>query len=366
MKCILSKESFLEALQVVQLAADQKTTMPVLANTLIQAQNGKVTLYATDLDNAIKITIEGTVEKPGATTLPARRLGSVVRELPTAELNFSVDSKNNATIESGQAVFKILGLPEEEFPAFPQIDGARTYNISQKTLREMLRKTSYAMATDDARRMLVGVLFSFQNGKFTTVATDGKRLALTEHEMELTKSQELDVIVPAKAIQNLERLLKDNDQAVTITIADEKQIAFSIDNCTLISKLVDGKYPNYRQVIPTEAKERIVIDREHLFNALRRVSCLAPDLHSAVRLTFSKNKLEISTTLPDVGEAKETIAIDHKGKDFAIAFNPAYLIDPIKFLDTDTLFFDYIDELSPGVIKHSKPFLYVIMPIRAT
>jgi DNA polymerase-3 subunit beta len=366
MKCILSKESFLQALQVVQLAADQKTTMPVLANTLIQAQNGKITLFATDLDNAIKITIEGTVEKPGATTLPARRLGSVVRELPTAELSFTVDSKNNATIESGQAIFKILGLPEEEFPPFPQIDGTRVYTVGQKNLREMLRKTAYAMATDDSRRMLVGVLFSFQNGKFTTVATDGKRLAMTDHEMELTKSQEIDIIVPAKAIHNLEQLLKDNDQPVTITVAEEKQISFTFENCTLVSKLVDGKYPNYRQVIPTEAKERIIIDREHFFNALRRVSCLAPDLHSAVRLTFTKNKLEVSITLPDVGEAKESIAIDYKGKDFAIAFNPVYLMDPVKCIDTDTLFFDYIDELSPGVIKHSKPFLYVIMPIRAT
>ncbi len=366
MKCILSKESFLEAIQVVQLAANQKTTTPVLANTLIQAQNGKITLLATDLDNAIKISIDATVEKPGATTLPVHRLASVVRELPTPELSFTVDAKNNATIESGQAVFKILGLPEEEFPEFPQINGARTYTIAQKTLREMLRKTSYAMATDDTRRMLVGVLFSFQNGKFTTVATDGKRLALTDHEMELTKSQELDIIVPAKAIQNLERLLKDNDQPVTITVAEEKQIAFTLDNCILISKLVDGKYPNYRQVIPAEAKERVIIDREHFYNALRRVSSLAPDLHTAVRLTFTKNKLEISTTLPDVGEAKESIAIDYKGRDFAIAFNPAYIMDPVKCLDTDTLFFDYIDELSPGVIKHSKPFLYVIMPIRAT
>jgi DNA polymerase-3 subunit beta len=230
----------------------------------------------------------------------------------------------------------------------------------------MLRKTSYAMASDDTRRMLMGVLFSFQNGKITTVATDGKRLALTDHEMELTKSQELDIIVPAKAIQSLEQLLKDTDQPVNITIADEKQISFTFENCILISKLVDGKYPNYRQVIPTEAKERVIIDREHFFNALRRVSCLAPDLYSAVRLTFSKNKLEISTNITDVGEAREFIAVDYKGKDFAIAFNPAYLMDPIKCLDTDTFFFDYIDELSPGVIKHSKPFLYVIMPIRAT
>jgi DNA polymerase-3 subunit beta len=198
------------------------------------------------------------------------------------------------------------------------------------------------------------------------VATDGKRLAVAEHEMELTKSQELDVIVPAKAIHNLERLLKDNDQPVTITVADEKQIAFTFANGTLVTKLVDGKYPNYRQVIPTEAKERIVIDRGQFFNALRRVSCLAPDLHTAVRLTFTKNKLEISAHLPNVGEAKEAIPIDYKGKDIAIAFNPAFLMDPVKCLVTDTFFFDYIDELSPGVIKHAKPFLYVIMPIRAT
>ncbi|MCS7063663.1 MAG: DNA polymerase III subunit beta [Methylacidiphilales bacterium] len=365
MKCILSKESLHQALQTVLLAADQKTTMPVLSNTLIQAKDGKISLTATDLDNAIKITIDGTVEKPGATTLPARRLSTVVRELPTPELAFTVDSKNNATIESGQATFKILGLPEEEFPPFPTVEGSRTYTLTQKTLREMIRKTSYAMASDDTRRMLMGTLFSFQNGKLTLVATDGKRLALTEHEMEITKSQELDIIVPSKAIRNLETILSDSEAPLTLTVADEKQIAFSLGNTILVTKLVEGKYPNYRQVIPTEAKERVIIDREHFLNALRRVSCLAPDLHTAVRLTFTKNKLELSTHLPDVGEAKETIALDYKGKDFAIAFNPVYLMEPVRNLDTETLFFDYTDELSPGVIKHSKPFLYVIMPIRS-
>jgi DNA polymerase-3 subunit beta len=226
----------------------------------------------------------------------------------------------------------------------------------------MLNRTAYAMSTDESRYVLNGILLSFKENKLTMVATDGRRMALVEHEMEIPASQETEVILPTKAVNELQRIL-GGDEPLTIALS-ENQITFDLGNIVLFSKLVDGKYPNYRQVIPAEAKERAIIERELLLNAVHRVSLLASDKSTSVKLTFGKNTLEIAANTPDVGEAKESITVNYKGKEFAIAFNPYFLMDPLKNLDSDDIFLDFIDELSPGVLKYNKPFLYVIMPMR--
>jgi DNA polymerase-3 subunit beta len=362
MKFSVSKEKLLEGLQTVQNVVGTRTTLPILSNVLMQAEDGRLRLTTTDLDVGISSTVDASVEKPGATTLPARRLATIVRELPASEIIFDVDSKNTASIRCGQSFFKILGLPEDEFPPLPRFDEAKGFTIGQQQLRDGLRKTAYAISTDETRYVLNGILFSFKDNKLTMVATDGRRLALVDIEVEFPRSHEADIIVPTKCVTELARLLGDEgDLKMSV---GENQVAFDVNGTLLVSKLIEGNYPNYRQVIPGEAKERITLEREQFLNSVHRVSLLTSDKANSVKLSFSKNNIEICANTPDVGEARESLPVAYKGKEFSIAFNPEFLMAPLKNLTNDEVFLDLIDEMSPGVIKIQSPFLYVLMPMR--
>ncbi len=362
MKFSVSKEKLNEGLQAVQNVVSTRTTLPILSNVLIQATESGLTLTTTDLDVGIRIQVEATVERIGATTLPARRLSSIVRELPSSDIQFDIDSKNSASIRCGASFFKILGLPEEEFPPLSRFENARVFNIKQKELKDGLKKTAYAISTDETRYVLNGVLHSFKDNKLSLVATDGRRLALVDIELEFPRSQETEVIIPTKAITEIGRLLKD-DGEVKVSVSDN-QVAFELNNTLLVSKLIEGNYPNYRQVIPGEARERVTLERESFLNCVRRVAILASDKSNSVKLIFTKNNIDITANTPDVGEARESVAVTYKGKDMAIAFNPEFLMAPLRNLPNDEVFLDLIDEMSPGVIKIQTPFLYVLMPMR--
>jgi DNA polymerase-3 subunit beta len=362
MKFSVSKDKLLEGLSTVQNVVSTRTTLPILSNVLLQAVEGELRLTTTDLDVGVRGRVEAQVERTGATTLPARRLFSIVRELPAAEIYAEVDTKNLASIRSGSSYFKILGLPEEEFPPLARFENAKEFLIAQKDLKDALRKTSYAISTDETRYVLNGILFSFKDNKLTSVATDGRRLARVDLELEFPRSQEIDVIIPTKAVVELQRLVKEEGE-VKLSIG-ENQIAFELNDALLVSKLIEGNYPNYRQVIPAEAKERITLEREIFLNAVRRVSLLASEKSNSVKLIFSKGNMDIVAVTPDVGEAKESLPVMYKGKDFSIAFNPEFLMAPLRNLPNDEVFLDLIDEMSPGVIKIHGAFLYVLMPMR--
>src|ERR1700740_2106717 len=362
MKLSVTKEKLLEGLQQVQNVVSTRTTLPILSNVLLQTNDNEVRLTTTDLDVGVRGTCEAHVDKAGATTLPARRVFNIIRELPSSEIKVDVDGKNAASIRSGQSFFKILGLPEDEFPPLPKFEGAKVVTIRQKDLRDGLRKTSYAISTDETRYVLNGVLFSFKDNKLTLVATDGRRLAMAEIELEFPRSHEADLIVPTKAVTELQRLLTD-DGDVKVSMGNG-QIAFDLNKTLLVSKLIEGNYPNYRQVIPAEAKERITLEREVFLNAVRRVSLLASEKSNSVKLIFGKGNMDIVAVTPDVGEAKESLPVMYKGKDFSIAFNPEFLMAPLRSLPNDEVFLDLIDEMSPGVIKIHGAFLYVLMPMR--
>lgn len=364
MKFSATKEKILEGLQQVQNVVSTRTTLPILSNVLLQAKEGTVNLTTTDLDVGVRGGFEANVDKAGATTLPARRLFTIIRELPSSEISVEVDGKNAASIRSGQSFFKILGLPEEEFPPLPKFENSKVVTMRQKDLRDGLRKTAYAISTDETRYVLNGVLFSFKENKLTLVATDGRRLAMVDIELEFPRSHEADIIVPTKAVTELQRLLGD-DGDVKISVGTG-QIAFDLNNTLLVSKLIEGNYPNYKQVIPSEAKERVTLERETFLNSLRRVSLLASDKSNSIKLNFSKNNIEITANTPEVGEARESLPVAYKGRDFSIAFNPEFLMAPLRNLAEDEIFFDLIDEMSPGVLKIQTPFLYVLMPMRVS
>ncbi|MEI6560543.1 MAG: DNA polymerase III subunit beta [Verrucomicrobiota bacterium] len=362
MKFSVSKEKLLEGLQTVQNVVSTRTTLPILSNVLLQAVDGQLRFTTSDLDVGIRASVEVNVEKAGATTLPARRLLSIVRELPANEITVEVDSKNVASIRSGPSFFKILGLPEEEFPPLAKFENAKTFTLRQKDLKDALKKTAYAISTDETRYVLNGILFSFRENKLTLVATDGRRLALVDIELEFPRSHEGDVIIPSKTVNEIARLLTD-DGEIKVSIG-ENQAAFEVNDTLLVSKLIEGNYPNYKQVIPAETKERVTLERVLFHDAVHRVSLLASEKSNSVKLVFTKNNLEIAANTPDVGEARESLAIAYKGRDMAIAFNPEFLMAPLKNLSVDEVFLDLIDEMSPGVVKIQGPFLYVIMPMR--
>ena len=364
MKFRISKEAFLDGLQKVQHVVSSRTTLPILSNVLIVAKDGRIQFTTTDLDVGITGSVEAQIDKEGATTLPARRLVSIVRELPTSEIEVSVDAKNHASIRSGPAYFKIIGLSDSEFPPLPDFQGSKEFRIPQVVLRDGLRKTAYAISSDETRYVLNGIFASFHDGKMTLVATDGRRLAMVDSDLEFPASHETDVIIPTKAVQELQRLLGDSGEVI-VKLTDN-QVSFTIGDSLLASKLIEGNYPNYRQVIPGDALERVVISREALLETVRRVSLLASDKSNSVKLVFSENQIEVTANSPDVGEAQESMDVIYQGKPMQIAFNPEFLQAPLRALETTDVYLDLIDEMSPGVLRIEGTFLYVLMPMRVT
>lgn len=367
MKLTISKEQMLQGLQAVQNIVSTRTTLPVLSNVLLRAEENRLDLTATDLDVSISSAVEATVTKPGAVTLPAKKLFGIVRELPSPEIELEVDDKNVCRVVAGSSYYKINGLAAEEFPPLPKFAENRRITLPQDKLKSLLRRTSFAISTDESRFVLNGIFMSLKDHKVTLVATDGRRLALAEEEVDVPAGSQGECIVPSKAINELNRLLAtQNDVEIKFT---DNQVAFTLQGANgfstlIISKLIDGNYPNYRQVIPAESKERIPLVREELLQALRRAEIMTSEKSNSVKLSFGKNKLEITANTPEVGEARESIAVNYKGNDLAIAFNPAYMMDPLKALDNDEVYLELNDELSPGVMKINGPFLYVLMPMR--
>jgi DNA polymerase-3 subunit beta len=364
MKFTVSKEALLDGLQKVQNVVSTRTTLPILSNVLLEAADGRIRLTTTDLDVGITSSIEAKVERDGATTLPAKKLVNIIRELPASEVEISVDNKNTASISCGPSFFKIIGLGQDDFPPLPDFEGASEFRMPQSLLRDGLKKTAFAISTDETRYVLNGIYTSFREGKLTLVATDGRRLAMVEHDLDFPASQETDIIVPTKAVHELQRLL--GSEGEVLVRLGEGQVAFSIGEHLLISKLIEGNYPNYRQVIPGEANERIELPREAMLETVRRVSLLSSDKSQSVKLVFSENLVEVSANTPDVGEAKESLEVPYTGEPMQIAFNPDFMKDPLHHLVEETVYLDLIDEMSPGVIRIEGTFLYVIMPMRVT
>jgi DNA polymerase-3 subunit beta len=367
MNLTIAKEQLLAGLQSVQNVVSSRSTLPILSNVLLRAEGSRLELTATDLDVTISSSVEATVKKAGATTLPVKKLVGIAKELASQEIDLEVDEKSFCSVRAGSSFFKIRGLGPEEFPPLPKFKDDKKITLPQEKIRSMLKKTAFAISTDESRYVLNGIFFSLKEHKLTMVATDGRRLALVDEDVEVGTGSQGEFIVPAKAVNELTRLLQDKGE-VEITFSDN-QAAFTLKDekektILLITKLIEGNYPNYRQVIPAETRERVTMAREEFLHALRRAEIMTSEKQNSVKLSFGKNSLAITANTPDVGEARETMAINYKGKEISIAFNPSYVIEPLTALDTDEVFLELIDELSPGVLKINGPFLYVVMPMR--
>lgn len=373
MKFKINQDHFSNGLQQVLNVVATRSTMPILSNVLIEAADGHISLTTTNLDLGIRCRIKADIETPGGITLPVRKLATIVRELPQSEVFVETGDNNQAKITSGGSLFKIMGISTEEFPPLPTFENRHVFELEQAEIVNMLKSVSYGQSTDENRYILNGVYFNFADEKLTLVATDGRRLALTALETDITEDNEGSLILPAKTVAELERLLGKGEK-VKVAFND-RQVAFEVaigedgdtglvDQLYLVSKIVEGNYPNYRQVIPKETEHRVKIERELMLECVHRAALVTSDKSNSVKLKVSKNLLEISGSSSEYGESHESMAIAYDGPEVQVAFNPQFLMEPLKALTKDEVFFEFKDELSPGLFKTLDNFICVIMPLR--
>lgn len=362
MRIKTQKEPLFKAVQVLQSIISAKATLPVLSNFLIETQKGKLHLAATDLDVGISLTLPVEVLEEGGITVPAKRFFDVIRDLPEGIIEIAVRKNNSIAIETQKCFFRLMGLPKDEFPKLPKLQDKQGITINQALLKNMLNLTSFAVSRDETRYILNGVLFVVKGKTIKLVATDGRRLALIHRELDAQTSFQKEVIVPIKAIQELLRSLQEEGQ-VRIVFG-EKQISFQLDNITVISRLIEGQFPNYEQVIPKEGKDKIVLDREKFLWATKRVSNLTSPDSQAIKIDLFKDKLVFFKNSPDMGEAKEEIDIQHKGTEFSVGFNPQYLIDALKSMRDQNVSLELTGPDSPGVIRAQEDYVYIVLPMQ--
>ena len=362
MKFKVIRSKFIESLKSVQNIVPGKGTLQIMQNVLIEASGNELKLTTTDLDISIKTECECEVMESGMTTLPVKYLFNLISKAVEGEIEVDIDSNDRATIKAGSARFKLAGMRESEFPKLPQEEGAVEYKLEQSVFKEMLRKVAYAASQDDTRRTLKGVLMSFKGDKLTMVATDGRRLALVEKEVEFPLENEKDIVLPSKAVVELQRSLGSEGEVV-ISV-HKSQICFTLGKLIIYSKLINETYPNYQQVIPINTVEKIEIDRQQLIEALDRASVMSMDEAHSTKLIFGEGKLTVTTAANDIGEARDEVAIKYLGEKIEIIFNPVYVIEPLRTIDDDTVYINLNNGHSPAVITCSIPFKYVLMPLR--
>ncbi len=372
MKFKINRDHFSNGLAQVLNVVGSKATMPILSNVLIEAEKDSITLTTTNLDLGIRVRVKAEVKEPGSVTLPVKRLSTIVRELPNIDVSLDGSPNHQVKLTSGGSTFRIMGIGKDEFPPLPEFGEDRTFTLEQAELTSMLKGVAYAQSSDETRYILNGVYFNFRDGKLSLVATDGRRLALVSKELEVPEDAAGSIILPAKTVNELMRMLDKgeklkvsfNDRRASFQISADKADSGLVDSIYLYSKVVEGNYPNYQQVIPKETHQRIKLERELFLQCVHRAALVCSEKSNSVKIKLTSNLLEITAQSPDFGEAHESMAIAYSGPDLQVAFNPVFVMDPLKALTKDEVFFELKDEVSPGVFKTLESFICVIMPVR--
>lgn len=362
MKIKILRSPFLEGLKTVQNVVASKTSLPVLQNVLLKADGNTLEMTTSDLDMTVRCTVDCEVEQAGASTLPVKLLFSTMSKAAEGPVEIEIDENDQSTILAGSAKFNLAGMKASEFPKLPAFEEAKILEVESISLKEMLRKTAFAAATDDTRRPLLGILMRFREGKFTMAATDGRRLAMVEKEMEISPDAETEIVLPSRAAQELMRSL-DGEGVVSIRIHNN-QASFKSGKMELYSKLIDETYPNFEQVIPRNLPECVTVDRVALIEALERASIVSVAASISTHFVFENGVLSVSASSIDVGTAKDQLPIKYSGEKIEINFNPIYILDALKSIDDDEVKIELKDGYYPGVIRCSIPYIYVIMPLR--
>jgi len=364
MKFSVDTEVLLGGIHSIQNAIHTRSALPILSNIHLEAAENHLTLTGTDLEIGIATTLPAQVQEPGVTTLPARRLNDLIKELPSCPLTIAVKKNHIAVMDCGTSHFKLIGLPPEDFPKLPTIAGAHTFSIPQETLSTMLSLVSFAMSHDETRYVLNGTLFSAQKGKLRLVATDGRRLAMMERTIPTSPTTDTRAIIPTKAVHELSRLLGSDGEA-HITF-QKNQVKFHLGPTTILSRTIEGEFPNYEQVVPVESPTKVKIPRENLLLAIRRVSLWTTQESQAIRLDATKNKLIISKQSQELGEAREEVDAEYGGQELSVGFNPTYLMDVLRSLPDGMIEMEIVGPERPGVVRTQDHYTYIVLPMQLT
>lgn len=367
MKITIERGQLLKALNHVQSVVERRNTIPILANVLLTAEDGQLSLTATDLDIEIVEGVPADVARPGGTTAPAHTLYDIVRKLPDgAQVEIDHDQESGrVSLVAGRSRFALSSLPREDFPAAAAGDLPFTFDVSAKDLLRLVEKTRFAISTEETRYYLNGIYLHTVDGKLRAVATDGHRLARVDLALPQGAEGMPGVIVPRKTVGELLKLLEDDEAQVRVSVSETK-IRFEVGPVTLTSKLIDGTFPDYDRVIPADNDKSMEVDGKLFAAAVDRVSTISTERSRAVKLELADGRVTLVVNNPESGSATEELSVDYTGDPLEIGFNARYLLDITQQLDGPTARFELSDAGSPTVVRDSDDpdALYVLMPMR--
>lgn len=368
MRFTIARGALLDALGVATKALSSRTTLPILSGLLVTASDGVVVLQATDLEISIRDSVAAEVEEKGSAVLPGRLLSDVVRKMPDAAIKIETTSFDRVTVscrseKAGVISFELRTLPADDFPRFPEVDPDLTITIPVHQMGAMVRQVAKAVSRDEARPVLTGILLVIDGDTIRMVATDSYRLAIKTSKLEIPATERIEAVVPGKAMEEIPKIAGSSD-VVTMGLSSN-QIVFTVGETTYVTRRIEGSFPNYNQLVPTDGTTRITVDRVELLEAAQRVSLLAQ--HNApVRMKISESTLTLSAVTQDVGEASEDLMVESSGDPLEIAFNHVFLVDGVASSDDERLTFIATGPLKPGVFSASGDgdYTYLIMPVR--
>ena len=369
MELVVRKNDLLRELQLFQGIVERKNTIPILANVLMEAKGEEVRFLATDLEVALRSKCAASVAKAGSLTLPAKKFYEIVKSLPETDIRIAED-KNGVKVAADRFESRMQTLPREDFPTLPESGGAATTTLPSAAVKEMVAKTQFAITGEDTRYFLNGALFVLQGDQMSLVATDGHRLALVTAPRDVKgkkDAEENKAILPKKTLGELGRLLSEGDGDLKYE-RGENHLFFEVGGRMLISRMIDGQFPAYERVIPKGNDKHIEFERDRLTNAVKRVALLSNERSRAIKVQIEKGKVDVTSSSPDLGEAKETLTVDYSGPGLQICFNAQYVLDFLAAVSTDVVSLDLKDDVSQAVMKpvgaEGYDYTYVIMPMR--
>lgn len=367
MKITITRQELLDAVNKVKTVVSPRSALPILSHILLETGDGCVCLTATDLKVSIECTVDCAVDQPGSATISSQRLASILSELPEGDLTLALGENNVVTLTSGKIETKLFSMSPEEFPPVRSFEGIEPLVLPQSALKKLFTKTSFAICSDQARYNLTGLLFEIADGRLTVVATDGRRMSLCIEPEGIPKGIDVKVIVPGKMVVELERLLAGEGD-VNILI-DEAQAAFAFGAIRLVSALIEGTFPNYEAVVPKKHDKEAVVSTSNFLEGVRRTRTMTNDKFNSVRFALMPGIMRLRVVTPEVGEYTEDMPVEYDGERVEIAFNPDFIQDILRRVDSEKVAFILKDATSPGLIKPAADegadnYLNVIMPIR--
>lgn len=368
MKLSIARGALLDSLGVVTKALSSRTTLPILSGLLLTASNGSVVLQATDLEISIRDSRPADVEEAGAAVVPGRLLADVVRKMPDVAIRIETTTFDKISVscrseKAGLISFELRTLAADDFPRFPEVEAASSIDLPSSLLGTMVRQVCKAVSRDEARPVLTGVLLVVDGSEIRMVATDSYRLAIRTAALEKPATERIEVVVPGKSLEEVPKIAGAS-QTVNMGVS-ANQIVFHVGETTYVTRRIEGTFPNYKTLVPTEGESTMTVDRLELLEATQRVSLLAQ--HNApVRLKIADSTLTLSAVTQDVGEASEDLMVEASGEPIEIAFNHAFLLDAVASSDDEKLTFIATSPLKPGVFSSSGSgeYTYLIMPVR--